>query len=59
MSDDSRRSDSARDARFHVLAPGRIRKRVLFATSRRRRNCCSGVQPIRRLGADFGMALVD
>ncbi len=48
MSDDRRRSDSdsARDARFRARAPGRIRKRVLFATSRRRRNCRSGVQPI-------------
>ena len=26
--------------------PGRIRNRVLFATRRRRRNCCSGAQPI-------------
>ena len=48
MSDDSRRSDSAsaRDARFGVRAAGRIRNRVLFATSRSRRNCCSGAHPI-------------
>ena len=48
MSDDSRRadSDSTRDARFGVRASGRIRNRVLFATSRKRRNCCSGAQPI-------------
>ena len=50
MSRDSRRSDRprTRDARFGTRTLGSTTNRVLFATNRTRRNCCSRVQPIRR-----------